>query len=211
MVIDRDVYYRENSIMVKVQQNATAMRRIRGMVELRDCVRHLIDLQMDENIPDSAIQAQQAELNRMYDAYTNKYGLINDRANRLAFDRDDSYYLLCSLEILDEDNKLKSKADMFTKRTIKQHHAVTHVDTASEALAVSIGERARVDLAFMGSLRKRIPLTKHYFPFDMPEKHKPSNGSPNDELFCSESNRCTISLDGSGISNCFIVSSTLSM
>ena len=152
VVIDRDVYYRENSIMVKVQQNATAMRRIRGMVELRDCVRHLIDLQMDENIPDSAIQAQQAELNRMYDAYTNKYGLINDRANRLAFDRDDSYYLLCSLEILDEDNKLKSKADMFTKRTIKQHHAVTHVDTASEALAVSIGERARVDLAFMAQL-----------------------------------------------------------
>ncbi len=152
VVIDRDVYYRENSIMVKVQQNATAMRRIRGMVELRDCVRHLIDLQMDENIPDSAIQAQQAELNRMYDAYTNKYGLINDRANRLAFDRDDSYYLLCSLEILDEDNKPKSKADMFTKRTIKQHHAVTHVDTASEALAVSIGERARVDLAFMAQL-----------------------------------------------------------
>ena len=152
VVIDRDVYYRENSIMVKVQQNATAMRRIRGMVELRDCVRHLIDLQMDENIPDSAIQAQQAELNRMYDAYTNKYGLINDRANRLAFDQDDSYYLLCSLEILDEDSKLKSKADMFTKRTIKQHHAVTHVDTASEALAVSIGERARVDLAFMAQL-----------------------------------------------------------
>ena len=151
-VIDGDVYYRENSIMVKVQQNATAMRRIRGMVELRDCVRHLIDLQMDENIPDSAIQAQQAELNRMYDAYTKKYGLINDRANRLAFDRDDSYYLLCSLEILDEDNKLKSKADMFTKRTIKRHHAVTHVDTASEALAVSIGERAQVDLAFMAQL-----------------------------------------------------------
>jgi len=152
VVIDRDVYYRENSIMVKVQQNATAMRRIRGMVELRDCVRHLIDLQMDENIPDSAIQAQQTELNHMYDAYTNKYGLINDRANRLAFDRDDSYYLLCSLEILDEDNKLKSKADMFTKRTIKRHYAVTHVDTASEALAVSIGERARVDLAFMAQL-----------------------------------------------------------
>ena len=151
-VIDGDVYYRENSVMVKVQQNATAMRRIRGMVELRDCVRHLIDLQMDENIPGSAIQAQQAELNRMYDAYTNKYGLINDRANRLAFDRDDSYYLLCSLEILDEDNKLKSKADMFTKRTIKRHHAVTHVDTASEALAVSIGERAHVDLPFMAQL-----------------------------------------------------------
>ena len=91
-------------------------------------------------------------MNRLYDAYTKKYGLINDRANRLAFDRDDSYHLLCSLEILDEDNKLERKADMFTKRTIKQHKAVTHVDTASEALAVSIGERARVDLPFMAQL-----------------------------------------------------------
>ena len=151
-VIDGTVYYRENSVMTKVKQNAAALRRIRGMVELRDCVRGLINLQMDESVPDGAIKAKQAELNRLYDAYTKQYGLINDRANRLAFDRDDSYYLLCSLEILDEDNRLKAKADMFTKRTIKRHHAVTHVDTASEALAVSIGERARVDLPFMARL-----------------------------------------------------------
>ena len=151
-VVDGAVYYRKDSVMVKVRQNATAMQRIRGMVELRDCVQVLINLQMDEHLPDSALNAQRAKLNHLYDAYTKKYGLINNRANRLAFDQDSSYYLLCSLEILDEDNRLKAKADMFTKRTIKQHKSVTHVDTASEALAVSIGERARVDLPFMAQL-----------------------------------------------------------
>lgn len=151
-LVNGSVYYRENSIMKKMDLSATAKSRVVGMIELRDCVHQLISLQMDECIPDSEIKAKQAELNRLYDAYTRKYGLINDRANRLAFDKDSAYYLLCSLEILDDNGKLQRKADMFTKRTIKQHKSVTHVDTASEALVVSIGERARVDLAFMSKL-----------------------------------------------------------
>ena len=122
------------------------------MIELRDCVHGLIRLQMDEYMPDSAIKAKQMELNQLYDAYTRKYGLINNRANRLAFDKDSSYYLLCSLEILDDDGNLERKADMFSKRTIKQHKAVTSVDTASEALVVSIGEKACVDLPLMSRL-----------------------------------------------------------
>ena len=159
-VVDGEVYYRENSIMVKPDLNATARERVKGMVELRDCVRALIDLQMDEYTPDSAISEKQAELNRLYDAYTAKYGLINDRGNRLAFADDDSYYLLCSLEVLDENGELERKADFFTKRTIKQQHSVDHVDTAVEALGVSIGERACVDLPFMASLmggQEKIP------------------------------------------------------
>ncbi|MBR3861706.1 MAG: DEAD/DEAH box helicase family protein [Oscillospiraceae bacterium] len=151
-VVDGEVYYRENSIMVKPDLNATAKERVRGMVELRDCVRSLIDLQMDEYTPDSAITEKQAELNRRYDAFTAKYGLINDRGNRLAFDDDDSYYLLCSLEVLDENGALERKADFFTRRTIRQQHSVDHVDTAVEALGVSIGERASVDLPFMAAL-----------------------------------------------------------
>lgn len=149
---DGKVYYRENSVMKKMDLSATAKSRVVGMIKLRDCVHQLISLQMNECISDNDIKAKQAELNRLYDAYTRKYGLINDRANRLAFDKDSSYYLLCSLEILDDNGKLERKADMFTKRTIKQHKSVTHVDTASEALVVSIGERARVDLAFMSKL-----------------------------------------------------------
>ena len=159
-VVDGEVYYRENSIMVKPDLNATAKERVRGMVELRDCVRSLIDLQMDEYTPDSAITEKQAELNRRYDAFTAKYGLINDRGNRLAFDDDDSYYLLCSLEVLDENGALERKADFFTRRTIKQQHSVERVDTAVEALGVSIGERASVDLPFMASLlggQEKIP------------------------------------------------------
>lgn len=159
-VVDGEVYYRENSIMVKPDLNATAKERVKGMVELRDCVRALIDLQMDEYTPDSAISEKQAELNRLYDAFTAKYGLINDRGNRLAFADDDSYYLLCSLEVLDENGELERKADFFTKRTIKQQHSVDHVDTAVEALGVSIGERACVDLPFMASLmggQEKIP------------------------------------------------------
>ncbi len=151
-LIDGKVYYRENMDMKKQELNATAEKRVKGMIKLRDCVHGLIALQMDEYTPDSAIKAKQMELNQFYDVYTRKYGLINSRANRLAFDKDSSYYLLCSLEILDEDGKLERKADMFTKRTIKQHKAVTSVDTASEALVVSIGERARVDLPFMSRL-----------------------------------------------------------
>ena len=122
------------------------------MIQLRDCVHELINLQMKPNIADDRIRAQQAALNRLYDSYTARYGLINSRGNRLAFDKDSSYYLLCSLEVLDDDGELERKADIFTKRTIKQRQPVTHVDTAQEALAVSIGERARVDLDYMAQL-----------------------------------------------------------
>ena len=151
-VVDGQVYYRENSLMVRPDLSAAAEARVRGMVGLRDCVRELIALQMDPATPDSAIRDQQAELNRRYDAYTAKYGLLNSRGNAQAFSDDSSYYLLCSLEILDEDGNLRRKADMFTKRTIKPHEAVTSVDTASEALAVSIAEKARVDMEYMEQL-----------------------------------------------------------
>ena len=151
-VVDGAVYFRENSRMVRPNLNTTAEARVKGMVRLRDCVQELIDLQMDAATPDSDIREKQAELNRLYDDFSAKYGLINDRANRLAFADDSSYYLLCALEIVDEDGRLERKADMFTKRTIKPHEAVTSVDTASEALAVSIAEKARVDLEYMEQL-----------------------------------------------------------
>ena len=151
-VVDGDVYYRENSRMVRPDLNATAEARVKGLVGLRECVQQLIDLQMDAATPDSAIQDKQTELNRLYDSFSAKYGLINDRANRLAFADDSSYYLLCALEVIDEDGKLERKADMFTKRTIKPHKAVDTVDTASEALAVSISEKAFVDMAYMAEL-----------------------------------------------------------
>ena len=151
-VVDGVVYFRENSRMVRPNLNTTAEARVKGMVRLRDCVQELIDLQMDAATPDSDIREKQAELNRLYDDFSAKYGLINDRANRLAFADDSSYYLLCALEIVDEDGRLERKADMFTKRTIKPHEAVTSVDTASEALAVSIAEKARVDLEYMEQL-----------------------------------------------------------
>ena len=151
-VVDGAVHFRENSRMVRPDLNATAEARVKGMVKLRDCVQELIDLQMDAATPDSDIREKQAELNRLYDDFSAKYGLINDRANRLAFADDSSYYLLCALEIVDEDGRLEHKADMFTKRTIKPHEAVTSVDTASEALAVSIAEKARVDMEYMEQL-----------------------------------------------------------
>ena len=151
-VVDGTVYFRENSRMVRPDLNSTAEARVKGLVGLRECVQQLIDLQMDAATPDSAIQDKQAELNRLYDSFSAKYGLINDRANRLAFADDSSYYLLCALEVIDEDGKLERKADMFTKRTIKPHKAVETVDTASEALAVSIAERACVDMAYMSEL-----------------------------------------------------------
>ena len=151
-VVDGAVYFRENSRMVRPDLNATAEARVKGLVGLRDCVQQLIDLEMDAAAPDADIQAQMAELNRRYDDFSAKYGLINDRANRLAFSDDSSYYLLCALEVLDEDGRLERKADMFTKRTIKPHEAVTTVDTASEALAVSISEKACVDMAYMEQL-----------------------------------------------------------
>ena len=150
-VVDGEVYFRENSVMVKPELNNTAKERVKGLVELRDCVHRLIDLQMWESDAIS-IRQEQARLNTLYDAFTQKYGLINSRGNALAFSDDSSYYLLCSLEELDEDGNLERKADMFTKRTIKQHQAVTSVDTAAEALAVSISERARVDMEYMSQL-----------------------------------------------------------
>ena len=151
-VVDGEVYYRENSRMVKPELNATAIERVKGMVELRDCVQKLIGQQMDGFVSDAAIRETQRELNDLYDNFTAKHGLINSRGNALAFADDSSYYLLCSLEVLDEDNNLKRKADVFTKRTIKPSEVVTSVDTASEALAVSIAEKARVDMEYMSSL-----------------------------------------------------------
>ena len=151
-VVDGTVYFRENSRMVRPDLNATAEARVKGLVGLLECVQQLIDLQMDAATPDSVIQDKQTELNRLYDSFSAKYGLINDRANRLAFADDSSYYLLCALEVIDEDGRLEHKADMFTKRTIKPHKAVDTVDTASEALAVSISEKACVDMAYMAEL-----------------------------------------------------------
>jgi len=151
-IVDGQVYYRENSRMVRPDLNATAEARVKGLVGLRDCVQELIDLQMDAAVPDSTITQKQAELNSLYDSFSAKYGLINDRANRLAYADDSSYYLLCALEVIDEDGKLERKADMFTKRTIKPHQAVAAVDTASEALAVSISEKACVDMDYMSQL-----------------------------------------------------------
>ena len=151
-IVDGDVYFRENSVMEKQDLSGAAKERITGMVELRDCVRELIALQMDEFTPDSAIQKKQAELNRLYDEFSGKFGLINDRTNQRAFANDSAYYLLCALEVVDENGKLERKADMFTKRTISPHRAVDHVDTASEALAVSIAEKAGVDIPYMAQL-----------------------------------------------------------
>ena len=151
-IVDGDVYYRENSVMVKPDLNATAKARVKGMVQLRDCVQKLIGQQLDGFVSDEAIQRTQRELDALYDSFTEKYGLINTRANNLAFSDDSSYFLLCSLEVLDEENNLKRKADIFTKRTIRPHEAITSVDTASEALALSISEKACVDMDYMAQL-----------------------------------------------------------
>ena len=150
-LVDGQIYYRENSRMNPVEVSKTAESRIRGMIELRDCVRTLLEYQT-EDYPDEEIKAQQAKLNALYDAFTRKYGLINSRGNAIAFDQDSSYFLLCSLEILDEDRNLKRKADLFTKRTIRSHKPAEKVDTAVEALALSIGEKAHVDMDYMGRL-----------------------------------------------------------
>ena len=150
-LVDGQIYYRENSRMNPVEVSKTAESRIRGMIELRDCVRTLLEYQT-EDYPDEEIKGQQAKLNALYDAFTRKYGLINSRGNAIAFDQDSSYFLLCSLEILDEDRNLKRKADLFTKRTIRSHKPAEKVDTAVEALALSIGEKAHVDMEYMGKL-----------------------------------------------------------
>ena len=150
-VVDGEVFYRENSVMTQVELSETAKGRVTGMVELRQIVNDLIDQQLND-FPDEDIKASQAKLNAAYDAFTAKYGLINDKKNARLFDDDSSYYLLCSLENLDENKNLKSKADMFTKRTIRPERVVTSVDTPSEALAVSIGEHGKVDLPYMAEL-----------------------------------------------------------
>ena len=150
-VVDGEVYYRENSVMTHLELNDTAKGRVKGMVELRQIVHDLIDLQM-EDAPDEVIRAKQSELNAAYDKFAAEYGLLNDRKNGRLFEDDSSYYLLCSLENLDENGKLKSKADMFTKRTIRPERNISHAATPSEALAISIGERGRVDLPYMSEL-----------------------------------------------------------
>ena len=150
-VVDGEVYYRENSVMTPVELSGDAKERVKGMVELRGIVNELIAYQLEDFL-ESDIAAKQAELNAAYDAFTAKYGLLNDRKNGRLFEDDSSYYLLCSLENLDENGKLKSKANMFTKRTIRPERAVTHVDTPAEALAVSIGEKGKVDLSYMAEL-----------------------------------------------------------
>ena len=155
-IADGQVYYRENSLMHPVEVSVTAESRIRGMIELRECTRRLIEYQT-EGYPDEDIAAEQQKLNALYDNFTAKYGLLNSRGNKLAFSEDSSYCLLCSLEVLDEQGNLKRKADMFSKRTIRPHVAVTSVDTASEALAVSISEKARVDMDYMAELSGKSP------------------------------------------------------
>ena len=150
-LVDGEVYYREGGIMVRQSVSAAMTERIKGLMELRDCTRRLIQLQT-EDASDAEIAAEQRRLNRLYDAYTAKYGLISNRENKRAFSDDSSYYLLCSLEILDEDGKLERKADMFTRRTIQPHRAVEHTETAAEALAVSLNELGRVDMEYMSRL-----------------------------------------------------------
>ena len=150
-LVNDKLYYREDSRMNPVEVSKTAESRIRGMVELRDCVRTLLEYQT-EDYPDGMIRQQQAKLNDLYDRFTHDYGLINSRGNAIVFDQDSSYFLLCSLEVLDEEGGLKRKADLFTKRTIRSHRPAESVDTAVEALALSIGEKAHVDMAYMGQL-----------------------------------------------------------
>ena len=150
-LVDGSVYFRENDRMQPASVSMTAENRIKGLIQIRDCVRKLIEYQTDD-YPEEMIRTEQENLNRLYDVYTAKYGLINSRGNYLAFASDESYFLLCSLEVLDDEGNFKRKADMFTKRTIKPHREVTSVETASEALALSIGEKARVDLPYMEQL-----------------------------------------------------------
>ena len=140
--------------MTPAALSMTAANRVKGLLEIRDCVRKLIDYQTFD-YPDEMIQTEQENLNRLYDAFTEKYGLINNRGNYLAFAADESYFLLCSLEVLDDEGNFKRKADMFTKRTIKPHRQVDYVETSSEALALSIGEKARVDLPYMAQLTRK--------------------------------------------------------
>ena len=179
-VVDEKVYYRENSRMFPVEVSVTAENRIRGMISIRDCARGLIETQM-ENGSEEAVQTGQRELNRLYDSFTAQYGLLNSRANTSVFSADSSFPLLCSLEVLDEQGSLKRKADLFSKRTIQPYRAVTHVDTASEALAVSLGEKARVDLGYMAQLsdksEEELVRDLRDVIFPVPGQNEP-DGSP---------------------------------
>jgi N12 class adenine-specific DNA methylase len=179
-VVNGEIYYRENSRMNKVEVSVTAANRIKGMIAIRDCVRELIEYQA-EDYSDEIIREQQRKLNKLYDEFTAKYGLLSSRGNNMAFSDDSSYCLLCSLEILDEDGNLERKADMFTKRTIRQRTVVTHVDTATEALAISIAEKACVDMGFMQSLtglsEEQIVKDLEGVIFRNPEKPD-ANGKP---------------------------------
>ena len=150
-LVNGEIYFRENSIMSKIEVSLTAQNRIKGMIAIRDCAHKLIDRQLND-YSDAAIAETQRELNTLYDAYTAKYGLLNSRGNSMAFSDDSSYPLLCSLEVLDENGKLERKADMFYKRTVRQYTEITHVNTAAEALTVSLSERAKVDLPYMAGL-----------------------------------------------------------
>ena len=160
-LVDGKVYFRENDRMQPASVSMTAENRIKGLIQIRDCVRKLIEYQT-EDYPEEMIRTEQENLNRLYDVYTAKYDLINSRGNYLAFASDESYFLLCSLEVLDDEGNFKRKADMFTKRTIKPHREVTSVETASEALALSIGEKARVDLPYMEQDRKSTRLNSSH-------------------------------------------------
>ena len=180
-LVDGGIYFRENSIMTRADLNVTAEDRVRGIVELRDCVRDLIDLQLDPHTTEEEIHFRQGDLDRLYDSFTAQYGLLNSRANTSVFSADSSFLLLCSLEVLDEQGNLKRKADLFTKRTIQPYRAVTHVDTASEALAVSIGEKAQVDLAYMSQLsgksEEELVRDLRGVIFPVPGQNEP-DGSP---------------------------------
>lgn len=183
-LVDDKIYYRENSRMYPQELPLTTENRIKGLIEIRECVRTLLELQT-EDYPDSEIKDEQVKLNRLYDRFTKKYGLINSRANTSAFSNDSSFYLLCSLEILDENKELKRKADMFTKRTILPHKEITEVDTANEALIVSISEKARVDLPFMQKLCN-LDMDKMLKDlegqiFNVPEYGEPNNWVTADE------------------------------
>ena len=153
-IVNGEIYFREDSVMKKFDGSVTAQNRIKGLIEIRESVRRLIDLQMNY-ADDRMLETEQKRLNDLYDGYTAKYGLINSRGNSNAFSNDSSYALLCSLENIDEDGKLESKAAIFTKRTIRQYVEVTHVDTATEALAVSLAEKAKVDLPYMAELTEK--------------------------------------------------------
>ena len=184
-LVDGKVYFRENDRMTPATVSMTAENRIKGLIEMRDCVRRLIEYQT-EDYPEEMIHTEQENLNRLYDSYTEKYGLINSRGNYLAFASDESYFLLCSLEVLDDEGNFKRKADMFTKRTIKPHREVTSVETSSEALALSIGEKARVDLPYMeqltGKTQAKLVKDLHGVIFKVPNSEPVSYAAADEYL-----------------------------